>query len=133
MNNRIDARVVFSFKGETYTPSATINLDAMMEEAGHLRDFHSLLAKENNIDTYSYLYEVMDAHAIQFDNATGLAKSCLIDGQFDIKEFEHLWREEKELEILRAIARRHLEVDDLEQHPELKTALREAYNAGKAR
>ena len=46
MKNSIDATVTFSFKGETYTPSTSIDLDALMEQQGGLLHLHHFLAVE---------------------------------------------------------------------------------------
>ena len=132
MKNSIDARVAFSFKGETYAPSASIDLDAHMQASGSLPDIHPLLAHANAIDTYSYLYEVMEAHEIEFANPSGLAAACFADGVFDIPCFEQLWREASERAVLHDIARQQLGVDDLEANPDLKAALLGAFEAGKA-
>lgn len=131
MKNRIDVRVEFSFKGEVFSPSATINLDAMVENDGGLTGIYALLARENNIDTYSYLYEVMQASDLRFNNPVGLAESCFIDGSFDLSKFKQFSNQETILAILRPIAKKYLDIDDLDQQPGLKSALIESYNAGK--
>lgn len=131
MKNTISVRVEFSYQGETHTPSATIDLDSMMEKGGDLADLHAFLAVQHGIDTYSYLYEVMEAHEPLFDEATGLARQCLKEGQFDMARFRELWRNEHELQLLADIAARHLDIDDLDNNPALKNALLEAYEAGR--
>ena len=128
--NTIRARVEFSYRGEHHTPSATLDLDSMMAGAGKIGGMHRVLAQLNGIDTYSYLYEVMEGYEIQFDEATGVAAECLRDGEFNIVRFEARWREELALSRLREIAERHLEVTDLDQRPALKEALLEAFRAG---
>lgn len=130
MKNCIDVHVEFSYKGEVFSPSATINLDAMVENDGGLTGIHTLLARENNIDTYSYLYEVMEMSDLLFDNPVGLAESCFIDGCFDVNKYEQLSNQEMILDILRPIAKKCLDIDDLDQQPDLKNALIESYNAG---
>lgn len=130
MTNRIDALVEFSFKGETYTPSATIDLDAAMDADGRLPDLHRAIALANGIDTYSYLYEVMESHDIAFANAVGTAAEFLVDGHFDSAAFEQRWQTEQKLAVLRPIAKRHLAIDTLEQHSDVMAALLDAYDAG---
>lgn len=131
MANRIDASVEFSFKGETHSPSAAIDLDAAMNGDGHLTDLHRTIAQANGIDTYSYLYEVMESHDILFANATGMAAEFLVGGHFDTAAFEQRWQTERKLSVLRPIAKRHLAVDALEQHPDVMAALLDAYDAGR--
>ncbi|MCP4992796.1 MAG: hypothetical protein GY934_03270 [Gammaproteobacteria bacterium] len=131
MNNTIDAWVEFSFKGELYTPKSTIDLDRHLEQRGTLPPLHGILATENGIDTYSYLYEVMEQADVQFDNPRGVAAECLVDGHFDIPTMERRWREYRVLEQLQTLAGQALGVDDLEQNPELKQVLMSAYELGR--
>ena len=121
----------FSYRGETLRPSASVDLDSLMAAGGELGDLHDLLARLCGIDTYSYQYEVMEAHEIQFSNATGIAADCLHDGKFDIQRFTQLWQEARELDALQAIAREHLQVDNLNDNEGLKLALLAAYRLGK--
>lgn len=132
MKNSIDAHVEFSFKGESYAPFATIILDELLEHHGTIPPLHAILAEKHGIDTYSYLYEVMEQAEIFFDNARGLATDFLINGKFDADAFVAQWQENRILVRLQAIALRELGLEDLEQHPALKNALFQAYLAGKA-
>ncbi|MDH5183662.1 MAG: hypothetical protein OEX12_07195 [Gammaproteobacteria bacterium] len=131
MSNRIDASIEFSYKGESYSPTATIDLDVMMIKSGQLPNLHRTLALQHKIDTYSYLYEVMESHEIQYSNATGLAQQCLQDGRFDLPAFEQLWQENREVTALEDIARDQLGIEDLDAEPKFKQALIEAYRLGK--
>jgi hypothetical protein len=132
VNNTIDAQVIFSYKGETYNYSAHYDLDQMMSSHGALPNFHLALAREHKVDSYSYLYEVMMAHEVEFSNAEGLASGCLDGTYFDVATFEKLWCEQKEYRVLQEIAVRLLQIEDLENAPEMKAALLEAYAAGKS-
>jgi hypothetical protein len=131
MRNTIDAHVEFSFKGESHSLSATIELDEFMEPGAALPSLHAILARKHGIDTYSYLYEVMQEEEIRFDNAQGLAAEFLTDGDFDLDAFVARRQELKTLGLLQAIATRELGIDDLAQHHELKNALFQAYELGR--
>lgn len=131
MKNTIDAHLEFSFKGEHYTLSTTLNLDALPLDEDALPDFHHLLAQANGIDTYSYLYEVMESCDLEFSNAVGIAAECLHDGVFDVACFQARRCAQLETAILAPIARRLLQVDNLDSQPALKQALLEAYHTGK--
>lgn len=131
MKNSIDAHIEFSFKGETYSPSATIELDDLLAFDAALPSLHSILARKNGIDTYSYLYEIMEGEEIRFDNPQGLAAEFLSDGAFDLEAFVARARELPILARLQAIAARELGIDDLEKHRELKQALFQAYMLGR--
>lgn len=128
--SHIRARLACSFKGQDYDLDTVINLDTLSVDADEAPDFHRLLAQAAGIDTYSYLYEVMEAHDIEFSEPTGIAALCCEEGRFDWGRFRQLQREEGEIRILRVIAAQTLGVGDLDQHPDLKAALLAAYRAG---
>ena len=132
MNNSIDATVTFSFKGETYTPSTTIDLDVLMREHGSLPRLHYILAMTNKIDTYSYLYEVMEQSPIRFVNAQGAVADFVRNEVLDIVAFQEYWLQSRVIDMLQSIASRELNIDDLEKHAKLKKALLEAYDCGKS-
>ncbi|MDH5360862.1 MAG: hypothetical protein OEX03_09875 [Gammaproteobacteria bacterium] len=131
VTNRIDASIEFSFQGKSYSPTATIDLDIMMEKSGTLPDLHRTLAIQHNIDTYSYLYEAMESYDIHYSNPTGLADQCIQNGQFDLACFEQLWREDRETRALANIAQNQLGINELAAEPKIKQALLEAYRLGK--
>ncbi|WP_177418015.1 hypothetical protein [endosymbiont of Lamellibrachia barhami] len=132
MDNRISIRITFSFKGETHTPSASLDLDELVKGGNAHDTLRPLLARTNGIDSYSYLYEVMESQPIEFSNPTGFAADYLTGTEFDFISFEKRWREENELSILDAIIEHHFEGEDCAQHPSLKAALHEAFRAGKS-
>jgi hypothetical protein len=134
MKNKIVASVEFYFKGERYSPKTTIDLDRLMKSQNNSQDtlalIHPMLAKENGIDLYSYEFEIMLGEPIQFSEATGIATDHLRDGQFFIADFEKDWQEEKILEYIQPIAKQHLAIDDLTEHPDLKKALTASFIEG---
>lgn len=131
-NNTVCARLSLSFKGETYELDSIIDLDGCLGESGAAPNFHRLLAKTARIDPYSYLYEVLEAHEIEFSEATGVAARSCRDGRLDWIQFEQDRREEQDWQLVRAIAERTLGARDLDAEPDLKAALLAAYRAGKA-
>jgi hypothetical protein len=131
MGNSITANVEFSFKGKVYSPSATIDLDQTIKQQDLLSSVHLIIAQENQIDTYSYLYEVMEQADIVFDNAQGIAVDYLSDGVFDFSGFQANLYEAKLNRLCREIAHTEMKVDDLNQISGLKKALRKAYELGK--
>ena len=132
MKNSVVASVVFYFKGEKHAPSMVIDLDELMGRNGGLNNLHHSIALANNIDAYSYEYEMMMADDIHFETPTGMAIDFLNDGQFDMDGFKVIWREQQVVEAVRPIAERCVGITDLEGKPKLKAALIEAYLAGKA-
>ena len=107
----------------------TVDLDAMMEASGGVPDLYSLLARENKIDTYSYLYEVMESSDLIFSDATGLAVKCTVEGDFDLQKFEALWYQDNLSSGLQVIIEKH----GLNNSAELMAALTDAYELGKAK
>ncbi len=131
-HNTVRARLVLSFKGETYALDSVIDLDECLGESGVAPNFHQLLARAAGIDPYSYLYEVLEAHEIEFSDATGVAARSCCDGRFDWTQFEQDRREEQDWPAVRAIAERVLATRNWEAAPDLKAALLAVYRAGKA-
>jgi len=130
VKNTVDARVSFSFKGENYVPSMTIDLDALIKVSGDLSDLYSTVARHNNIDTYSYLFEVMESSEIYFENATGLAANCVVEGKFDLQQFESLWRNQHASAALQLVAKKYMAAANMGECPGLMDALFEAYRLG---
>lgn len=130
MKNSIEAHVEFSFKGEDYSLSTTIDLDRLLEHHNSLPSLHAILAKEHGIDTYSYLYEVMQEADIEFRDAQGIATDFLVNGEFDRTALEADWNNLRILSLLEPIASRTFGITDLNQHEALKNALIMAYNLG---
>ncbi len=130
ITNSIDAHIEFSFKGETHTLTSTLDLDKVLDKYLTLPSLHLALAVEHGINTYSYLYEVMLEEDIRFDNARGLAAEFLNDGVFDLEGFIARRGESHLIDSLQSIALREMGIEDLDQHPQLKNALIQAYQLG---
>lgn len=131
IKNSIEAHIELSFKGELYSLSSNLDLDALLAQHDELPEIHAILARDNQIDTYSYLYEVMQTEEIKFRNAQGMAADFLCNGHFNWAAFAANWQEHKTLVLLQPIATRILGITDLDQHANLKHALIQAYNLGK--
>ncbi|MBL3591729.1 MAG: hypothetical protein JMN24_18405 [gamma proteobacterium endosymbiont of Lamellibrachia anaximandri] len=131
LDNRISVRISFSFKGETHTPSAIVDLDELIKGGGSHDTLHPLLARTNGIDSYSYLYEAMESYPLEFSNPTGFAADYLNGTVFDFTGFEVRWHEEHEYAVLNSIINNHFKDETYANHPALKAALREAFFAGK--
>lgn len=127
MRNSIDARVEFSFKGEDYDLTSHIDLDTQSRALS----IHQILARDHNIDTISYLYEVMLEADIEFSNAQGAAADFLLDGYFDERAYAEFIQDHQIVRSLQGIAKHALDIDDLDTQPALKSALLQAYKLGK--
>jgi hypothetical protein len=129
--NAITARIEFSFQGQNYAYTSQLDLDHLLNRYDELPMLHAIMATQHGIDTYSYLYEVMQEADIEFVEPLGYAVNYLIEGEFDIAALARNWQAQKALALLQPIARRELGIDDLDQQPALKQALIAAYNLGR--
>lgn len=132
MSNLVKASVIFCYKGETLSPSITIELDEYLQASSTLPDLYPVIAKANNHDLYSYEFEMMQAQSIVFSEASGMVAEFITDGRLDIDAFVKAWTDQQCMDALAKVAVDVLSIDDLEKNPELKQALLEAYNLGKA-
>lgn len=130
MQNTVDAHIEFSFKGETHSLSSTLDLDRIRDKYLTPPSLHHVLAVEHGISTHSFLYEVMQEEEILFDNAQGRAAEFLHDGAFDFEGYAAQRGESELLDSLQAIALREMGIENLDQHPQLKRALIQAYQLG---
>ncbi|MBS4097041.1 MAG: hypothetical protein KGZ83_09435 [Sulfuricella sp.] len=129
--NTLRAQLSFSFKGETHELDAVVDLDNYPADPEQTPDFHVLLARVGGIDTYSYLYEVLESHDVEFSDATGLAAQCCDGGGFNWKKFAQARREDGDWQMVRRIAEPLLPSPALDDDPALKAALLAVYRAGK--
>lgn len=131
MKNILTATINFSFKGKNHSPSITFELDPHLDSTGCLPDFCPLIANANNIGIYSYEYEMMQAQEIVFSNAQGLVAKFINNGVLDFTAFKSVFEQQKVLNQLQGIAKEQMQVENLEQQPDLKEALLQAYRLGK--
>lgn len=131
MKNSIEARIDFSFKGESYTYTSVIDLDLLFRHHDEMPSIHAILARDHGVDTYSYLYEVMQEEEIAYSGPQGYAIDYLTGGEFDPLAMSAHWQSAKACVLLQPIAEIELGISDLNQHPELKRALVAAYKLGK--
>ncbi len=130
MNSKLTATIRFCFKGQTHEPSIEINLAEYMKHSDNYPDICMMIARANNFDMYSYEYEMMQAENITYSDASGLVANYITDGALDFGAFEQAWQKKYRLMKLSEIAKKLLSIDELEQHPEIKQALLEAYKLG---
>jgi len=127
--NYVEVSLEFCFKGVCYSPTAVIDLDSCMHHQDLLPYIYSHLASENGIGIYSYEFDVMVMEEITFSSPSGLVAEYVSDGHLDIDGFKQAWLEENCIRILQPIASRHLGIENLNNHPDLKAALIAAYHA----
>ncbi|MDX8378465.1 MAG: hypothetical protein R8K48_00195 [Gallionella sp.] len=131
MKNSIDARVDFSFRGENYGYKTQIDLDLLLQQYDAFPSLHVILARSHEIDTYSYLYEVMLEAEIEYSNPQGYAHNYLIEGKFNATTLATSWQHDKITVLLRTIVMQELNISDLNLHPALQRTLVATYHLGK--
>ncbi|MCP4075768.1 MAG: hypothetical protein GY744_06265 [Gammaproteobacteria bacterium] len=126
----IKVEILFSFKGATFTPSAVIEFDQYLEKNQPVPEFFQQVARENNIGVYSYEYEVMEMGHFKYSEAQGLAAEFCQQDNFDLEGFVDKWKEEYVLHLLSDIAKKYLDIDDLDENEAIKNALYQAHQLG---
>lgn len=129
--NQITAHIEFNFKGKTLTPSVELDLDSLMKQHGSIPALYQMLAKLNNIDSYSYEYEIMLEEEIQFTDAKGSVINFVQGTSFDQVGFEQQWFEDQLFNTLSPLIKQQLDIDEIDQHPKFKSIIMAAYQAGK--
>lgn len=129
MKNQLTLQISVSFKGEVHDLKSELDLDQQLMRSGGLPSFHNWVARSNNIDPYSYLFEAIQIQPVEILEATGLAVDFLQAGQFKTDEFISAWRAEQALPGLVVLAKSLLN-EDLEENAALKEALLTAYQQG---
>lgn len=130
MKNIITATIVFYFKGVKFSPELTLELDTYMQSGKSVPNLYPLIANENNIDLYSYEYEMMQAEPIQITHAEGLVANYIVDGTLDIEAFKIAWGDQQVITTIEYVVDQHGIGDIIQQHPQLKTVLFEIYKLG---
>ncbi len=133
MKNTITVTIPFSFKGKDYQPSSVIDLDDYIQKHNDFSSVFHQIAAENNIDPYSYEYEVLESSPVFFSQATGLASECYSDGQFDLQCFIQKKQQnntQKAQDVIQKIASEILHIEQLEENQAMSKALLKAYQMG---
>ena len=126
----IKVEILFSFKGEANSPSAIIEFDQYLEKNQPVPEFFQLVARENNIDIYSYEYEVMEMGHFRYSDAQGVAVEFCQQDNFDLAGFIDKWKEKYVLSRLSDIAKKYLDIDNLDENEAIKNALHKAHQLG---
>jgi len=129
MPNSVLARIEFSFKGEEIEAVAVIDLDLCLRHGEPMHFIYHELAAQSGIGSHTYEYDVMVMEQAAFSNPTGIATDFTEDGRIDFDGLHAAWKQQKIDDTLRPIALRHLGIDNLDERPEVKAALTEAYLA----
>lgn len=132
MKNSIEVCVDFSYQGKDHRYSDRLDLDHLLCVYDELPSIHELLANRHNVDTYSYLYEVMLEADLEFSNPAGRATDYLVDDQFDVTSLADNWHKAKVVVLMQPVVERELGITNLHAEPALCRVLLAAYNTGRS-
>ena len=130
MKNTITVTIPFSFKGVEYSPSAVVDLDVYALNHDNFDSVFHHVAKENKIDRFSYEYEVLESSPLIFSQPSGRAADFLNENTFDLVGFKQGLGDARIALVLEKIALENMNVENLDEQPELKAALFQAYQSG---
>ncbi len=130
--NSVTASLQFDFRGQRFSPSVDVDLDALMQKQGTINpsDLYDMLAASIAMDAYRHEYDVMLMEDIVFSRPSGLACQFVADGGLDFDAFIEAWQQQRIRRAVQCIAEKHLGIEDLTQHKHLEQALLESYRAG---
>jgi len=135
MNNTIQATATaslsFDFRGQRFNPSIRADLHTMMVKQQDISHLYDLLGVSIGLDAYRHEYDVMVMHEITFSEPTGLVSAFIHNGRLDFGAFSAAWQQQRVHNAVQPIARKHLNIVDLNQHPDIRNALIECYHSGR--
>jgi hypothetical protein len=127
MKNTVEVYTEFDYQGVTLKPTMTLDLDAHIQSLEDIAAIPVLLARANQIDSYSYQYEVLLDSQLSYSHAQGLATEFLRDGEFDFAGFLAVHGMDNVMCKLQKIAQDTLGISELSAHQQLQQALLQAY------
>ncbi len=131
MNNTITVNMLFHFKGEEYNLTKEVKLPANLD---NLQTFISslprVLAQDNGIDTYSYLFEMMECTDIYVTQATGFVSRFMPEEPVILETFIESCKQITLDDLLDFTLQTHL--PDLVDNQQAKAALKEAFLIGQS-
>ena len=119
----------FSFKGNTYKPSLSIDLEKWMRDGGNPDQLHHLLAESIGFGPYSHEYAVLMMSEIEFSSDDEWVEQFIDQGRLDLNACKAAWHEQQESNAVIRIAEKHLSSDQLKD-PAIRQALIACYRSG---
>ena len=133
MTESINISTAFSFKGQYFEPSITLELEKLLETGQREAGLYPLLAQANGIDLYSYEYEMLLAEPLAYSADQGLAHDFIQAGRLDWDGLERAWKDRLLREQLTQIARQHMKIQDLSDIEGLEATLFQAFRLGQSK
>ena len=126
--NRLSLRMLVPFQGHDHCFEAVVNMPPPFVD---LQDFVEALprklAEQNQVDPYSYLFEMMETADIEVTGAEGFISQWLDDAPLSLPVLIEKCRDTTREALLEHLLLKHTDSPD----QELMAALREAYEAGR--
>ena len=129
MSHMITISLTFSFKGNTYTPSISIDLDQWMQRGANIDELHHQLAESIGYGPYSHEYDVLMMSDIEFSSDDEYVKQYINQTMLDIKGYKAAWHEQQITSKVMQIAEKHLSSDQLKDAA-IRQALIACYRSG---
>ena len=76
--NQVTASISFDYKGQNFLLKNEINIDNIISHDDFFNSVYVFIAQENNIDLYSYQFEIMIDQNIVFSPQNHLGMAILI-------------------------------------------------------
>ena len=127
--NQVTASISFDYKGQNFLLKNQINIDNIISHDDFFNSVYVFIAQENNIDLYSYQFEIMIDQNIVFSNEKGCATGCVINGDLDINMLRDKYQISEYLSKIDSIIRKNIPQE--KRSKEVKKAMIEAYLLGK--
>ena len=127
--NTVTASIGFDFKGQHFSASTEIDVDNIIYHEDFFSSVYLTIARDNNIDIYSYQFEIMTDQNIAFSNEKGCAVGCIINGELDMKMLRENHQTKDYLTSIDKIISQHIPQN--KRCKEITIAMKEAYLLGK--
>jgi hypothetical protein len=128
IENRITLRMLVPFQGQDHRFEAEVKMPLpFLDLQTFVASLPRKLAERNQVDPYSYLFEMMETAEIEVIGAHGFVSQWLNDAPVSLSAFVETCRTITRQDLLDAIVTQHVESPS----PALLAAMRQAYEAGR--
>lgn len=130
MQTTITVRLSYDYRGETFTYSAQLPLPLYIENIeAFYRSIPQTIADKNQLDTFTYQYELMETSPIEVVAVESRIEKSLPNLPIAVEDFlEHYSKVGSEAYLQMIAAEYEL---DLQANPRVAKALKAAYSLGK--
>lgn len=129
MSHQLTAHVTFSYQGRVFNYQTTIQLEQWLQAQAQQDEYwlYHRLAQANQVDSYSYEFEVMCMQPIRFSSDS--LQAFIKEGVFDYETYQQHQQQALDTELLQLIESHSPALASVEQAV-LLNVLRQAYKLG---